>query len=131
MKIIQFGFDSSEGSPYVPHLFPINCIAYTGTHDNETIVGWYEKASKHDKEYVKEYLDSDCKDVAWDFIRLTWASTAIMVIVPLQDILSLGSEARMNIPGVPCGNWQWRYKKEQLSVDVKEKLRRLTGIYKR
>ncbi|MEI6093362.1 MAG: 4-alpha-glucanotransferase [bacterium] len=131
MKIIQFGFDSSEGSPYIPHLFPVNCVAYTGTHDNDTIVGWYEKASKQDKEYVKEYLNSDCKDVAWDLLRLTWASTAVMVIVPLQDVLSLGSEARMNVPGIACGNWQWRYKKGQLSADIKQKLRKLTGIYKR
>ena len=131
MKIIQFGFDSTEGSPYIPHLFPINCVAYTGTHDNDTIVGWYEKAKSQDKDYVKEYLNTDAKDIAWDLIRLTLASTAIMVVIPLQDILSLGSEARMNIPGIACGNWQWRYKKDQLNGDVKQKLTRLTGIYKR
>lgn len=131
MKIIQFGFDSKEGSPYIPHLFDRNSVAYTGTHDNDTIVGWFQKASPEDRQFVLDYVNSDGHDIAWDFIRLTWASVAVIALIPLQDALSLGSEARMNTPSVASGNWQWRFKWEQISPEIKQRLKKLTETYKR
>lgn len=131
MKILQFGFDSKEGSPYVPHLFTPNSVVYTGTHDNDTIVGWYDKAPAEDKKYVKEYMNTDGKEIAWDFIRFAWASVAVFSIAPLQDILSLGSEARLNTPSVASGNWQWRFKWDQITPQIKEKLKKFTKLYGR
>ena len=131
MKILQFGFDSKEGSPYVPHLFEKNNVVYTGTHDNDTIVGWFQKANSQDKQLVLDYINTDGSDIAWDFIRLAWASVANIALVPLQDILSLGSDARMNTPSVASGNWQWRFKLEQLTPQIKQKLKKLTETYSR
>lgn len=131
MKILQFGFDSKEGSPYVPHLFNINSVAYTGTHDNDTVLGWFEKASTEDKQYFLDYTNSDGKNVSWDFLRLAWASVSLIALAPLQDVLSLGSEARMNTPSVASGNWQWRFKWEQITSELTDKLNKLTVIYQR
>jgi 4-alpha-glucanotransferase len=129
MKIIQFGFDSKEGSPYIPHLFDRNNVAYTGTHDNDTIVGWFQKANPQDRQFVLDYTNSDGHDIAWDFIRITWASVAVIALIPLQDALSLGSEARMNTPSVASGNWQWRFRWEQITPEIKQRLKKLTEVY--
>lgn len=131
MKILQFAFDSEEESDYLPHNYPQNSVVYTGTHDNDTIVGWYAKAKKSDQEYAKEYLNSNGKDVAWDFIRGAWSSAADIAIIPLQDLLGLGSEARINTPGNASGNWQWRFKAGELTKEHAVKLKKLTKIYHR
>lgn len=132
MKIIQFGFDSSEGSPYIPHLFEKSCVAYTGTHDNDTIIGWYNKVKKQDKEYVNKYLNiQNTENINWDFIRLTYASVAELVVFPMQDILGLDTESRMNVPGKLGNNWQWRIDKKDFKNTYSKKLEELAYIYKR
>ncbi len=107
MKILQFAF-SDERSPFLPHRYPENCVAYSGTHDNDTTRGWYASASAHERDFARRYLGVDGHDIAWDFIRALWASSANLVLAPMQDFLNLGSEARMNFPGRVQGNWRWR-----------------------
>jgi 4-alpha-glucanotransferase len=107
MKVLQFAFDKPT-NPFLPHNYPANCIAYTGTHDNDTTRGWYGTAPEHERELYRRYVARDGSDVAWDLIRLAWGSVADLAIAPLQDVLDLSAEARMNTPGTPSGNWRWR-----------------------
>jgi len=131
MKILQFAFDSSEENNYLPHTYEQNCVAYTGTHDNDTTLGWYTKCAAPDREWVHTYLNTDGKDICWDFIRAAWASVANMAIIPLQDLLRLGSEARMNTPATSGQNWKWRVTWELITPEARDKLRKLTQIYGR
>ena len=131
MKILQFAFDSNEGNNFLPHLYPHNSVVYTGTHDNDTVIGWFEAASENDKRFVQEYFNADVNDISWSMIKLAWSSVSNIAIAPLQDILSLGSECRMNLPGKPSGYWRWRYKKEALNFDQALRLARITKIYNR
>jgi len=131
MKILQFAFDSQEESEFLPHTFTQNCVVYTGTHDNDTTVGWYESASEKDKAYMHEYFYFKPEDVHWGLIRLAWQSVAYMSIAPMQDLLGLGAEHRMNLPGKPTGYWKWRVKKEAFNKEIIEKLRHLNRIYYR
>lgn len=108
MKVIHFGFESTPDDPFLPHNYPVNCMAYTGTHDNDTTTGWYHSASPKIQDLVRRYIARSGDDIAWDLIRCIWSSVAVMAITPLQDVLSLGSAARMNYPGRPSGNWSWR-----------------------
>lgn len=130
MKILQFAFDSSEENDYIPHNFTRNCVVYTGTHDNNTLKGWYESAKPEDKKYVLEYLNSS-GDLCWDFIRLAWASVAYTAIVPMQDLLELGEESRMNLPGTTVNNWMWRAKASDFSNELAHRLAHLTELYGR
>jgi 4-alpha-glucanotransferase len=130
MKILQFAFDPEEESDYLPHNYKKNSVVYTGTHDNDTTLGWYQKLDSETRKYLFEYLNVENDDnICWDLLRIAWSSVAVFAIVPLQDILELGSEARMNIPGQVGGNWQWRYRKEMLSENIIEKVKKLTRIY--
>lgn len=131
MKILQFAFDSGEESNYLPHNYSTNSVVYTGTHDNDTTLGWYQKAKPADQQYVKEYFNSNGSDICWDFIRAAWASTSVIAVIPMQDVMSLGSEARINTPGLAGGNWQWRYTKDALKAEYSDKLKKLTKIYHR
>lgn len=132
MKILQFAFDSSEDNNYIPHSFHPNTVVYTGTHDNNTTLGWYQEASEADKQYVCRYLHvHDDHDIVWDFIRAAWASVSNIAVVPMQDIFSLDAHARMNVPGNAVGNWGWRYTTEMLSDELAVKLRGLTELYGR
>ncbi|MFP4365350.1 MAG: 4-alpha-glucanotransferase [Spirochaetia bacterium] len=131
MKILQFAFDSSEENDYLPHNYARNCVVYTGTHDNDTVVGWYDKANEVDKKWATEYVNSNGTDVHWDFIRACWSSVAVMAVTPLQDVLGLGSEARMNTPGTASGNWQWRFTNEQLTDEHAQRLAHLSGLFNR
>jgi 4-alpha-glucanotransferase len=131
MKILQFAFDSSEGNNYLPHAYPHNCIVYTGTHDNDTVLGWFDGASTSDKEFCLRYLNSSGQNIHWDFMRAAWASVADVAIAPIQDILGLGTDARMNLPGTTANNWQWRVKAELLTPELAEKLASLTKLYGR
>lgn len=131
MKILQFAFDSSEENDYLPHNFPKNCVVYTGTHDNDTLLGWFRKAKKEDREYVLQYLHSDGTDICMDFIRAAFASVACTAIIPMQDLLGLGSEARMNLPGSTLNNWCWRLKPGQMTDRLAVVLARLTKLYAR
>lgn len=134
MKILQFAFDSSENSSYLPHNIERNCVIYTGTHDNDTVRGWYETANEHDLWQARQYMnneDHDLEESIWDMIRLALSSVADLAIVPIQDYLCLGSEARINIPSTLGDNWKWRLKKGQISHEVVEKMRLLVRIYRR
>lgn len=136
MRVLQFAFGSDPGSErYRPHRYPRNCVVYTGTHDNDTLVGWFRGASAphvaRERAFALRYAASDGREVHWDFIRLAWSSVANTAIVPAQDLLGLGSEARMNTPGVPTGNWRWRLRPRQLGPPIARRLRELTETYGR
>jgi 4-alpha-glucanotransferase len=131
MKILQFAFDSSEANDYIPHNYVKNCIVYTGTHDNDTVVGWFNSASGDDKKYVLEYLNTHEHDIHWAFIRLAMASVAFTAITPMQDLLGFGSDARMNLPGTTQNNWQWRVLQNHFSPELAARLAHLTTLYGR
>ena len=118
MKILQFAFDSGASNPYLPHNHVKHGIVYTGTHDNNTTVGWYESISDAERAEMNDYLGASGADCADDLMRAALMSVADTAIIPLQDILKLGSEARMNIPGTPFGNWEWRFSWEQIPHDL-------------
>lgn len=131
MKILQFAFGGAPEDRFLPHTYEHNCVVYTGTHDNDTTRGWYEAASEPERDFVRRYLGRDGRDVAWDLIRLAWMSVGDLAIAPLQDVLNLGTEARMNLPGRPHGNWGWRFKADQLTPLLEARLAELTGLYAR
>jgi len=129
MKILQFAFASTPEDPFLPHNYPKNCVAYTGTHDNDTTVGWFESGTEQEKDYCRRYLSVSGENIAWDLIREIWKSTAAFAITTLQDLLSLGTEARMNFPGKPEGNWSWRFKPEDLTSDLLDRIKELNYLY--
>ena len=131
MKILQFAFGSGPDNPYLPHNHIRRSVIYTGTHDNDTTLGWFSSITKEEKETVCAYLGISGENIVWDLIRSALVSVADTVIIPLQDILSLGSEARMNIPGTASGNWVWRYSPEALNAGLAANLLRLTEIFGR
>ena len=132
MKILGFAFDSGEENDYLPHTYTKNCVVYTGTHDNDTLVGWFQKAKEEDREFARNYLNSRAdEEIHWDAIRGAWSSVACMAISPVQDFLGLGSEARINTPGVAAGNWQWRLKQGVLTDELAERIAKLTRVYSR
>lgn len=132
MKILGFAFDSKEENDYLPHTYTKNCVVYTGTHDNDTLIGWFTKANEDDKQFARDYLNSRSDDeIHWDAIRAAWSSVASMAIVPIQDFLGLGSEARINTPGLASGNWQWRLKEGVLTDELAERIAKLTKVYSR
>jgi 4-alpha-glucanotransferase len=128
-RVLQFAFDGTADNPYLPHNFVHNTVAYTGTHDNATTREWYEELPDNQRQNMWRYLNRSpgvSADVAPALIKLAWSSTAALTIAPLQDLLNLGSEARMNIPGRTDGNWRWRASKEMLSLPAFDWLRELT-----
>lgn len=133
MKILQFAFDSTGESDYLPHRFSsTECVCYTGTHDNDTTLGWYRNAAPECKKKLQLYANlGPGQDVSRGMIRLCLGSIAMYAIFPLQDVLSLGSEARMNTPGRAAGNWSWRYKKEALTPSLARELKELSILYGR
>ena len=131
MKILQFGFDKAEANPFLPHLYTPDYAVYTGTHDNDTVMGWYDNLDDEDRQKFHDYAGSDKTDVNWQLIRMAFASVATYAVVPLQDIFGLGSEARMNIPGTPSGNWKWRFKSGELLPEHAERLLLFSKLYNR
>jgi len=132
MKILQFAFGGDASNPYLPFNFVRNCLVYTGTHDNDTTVGWFDQASEYERDRVLRYLGGLSADgIHWNMIRLALGSIANQAVFPLQDILGLGSFARMNTPGQADGNWTWRYRSEMLTGELRERLRELTRLYGR
>jgi 4-alpha-glucanotransferase len=109
MKILQFAFDSGPANPYLPHNHVRNCVVYTGTHDNDTTLGWYESQDEHLRGMVRNYVGSNGRDIVADIIRTALMSVAATVVIPFQDILGLPGAARMNLPGTALGNWEWRF----------------------
>ena len=131
MKILQFAFHSDEKDQYLPHNFTENFVVYTGTHDNDTLRGWFYSLDHQIKKHVLEYADATEQLFVKKMIKLAWSSVAKMALVPLQDLLELGSDGRMNTPGTPAGNWQWRFTEDQISEEKIQWLAYLTKIYNR
>ncbi|MCC6146137.1 MAG: 4-alpha-glucanotransferase [Anaerolineaceae bacterium] len=131
MKILQFAFSNTPENPFLPHHYPHHCVAYTGTHDNDTSIGWYEKAPANECDFCRRYLSSPGSQIAWDMIRVVWSSPADMVLAPLQDFLNLGSESRMNLPGTADGNWNWRMPVDALTPRLAERIRELNYLFSR
>jgi len=143
MSLLQFAFGNDpQGPSFRPHNYSRELVAYTGGHDNDTTVGWWTSSgtgestrtaqdirSEHD--FTRAYLGFQDEPVNWVFIRTVLASVANVAIIPLQDVLGLGSDARMNLPGTLSGNWKWRYKPKALTKEITEQLRRLTLLYDR
>ena len=131
MRILQYAFGGDAHNDYLPHNYIENCVAYTGTHDNATAVGWFKKAIPHEPEFCLRYLNSSGEEIYWDFIRVIWESVADTAIEPMQDLLGLDNDARMNLPASKSGNWNWRCKYADFSPELAGKLRDLTEIYGR
>jgi 4-alpha-glucanotransferase len=126
-RVLQFAFDGSRDNPYLPHNYVSNTVVYTGTHDNPTSREWYEELQPYQRENFWRYLNiRDSREAAWQLIRAAWSSKAALAIAPLQDLLNLGSEARMNVPGRPTGNWKWRCSEEMLFTSDFQSLLELT-----
>ena len=129
MKVLQFAFGNPGAHIYLPQNFAPNCVVYTGTHDNDTTLGWWQSGTtKQEQASAQAYLGAAAGDVPWSFIRAAYGSVARMAIVPLQDVLGLGSEARMNIPSQLEGNWGWRFNDGMLRPDHAKKLAALTEV---
>jgi 4-alpha-glucanotransferase len=144
MRVLQFGFGGDpRTNEHCPHNYTRDCVVYTGTHDNNTSVGWWHEAEeptesreslepmRAERAAALKYMASDGREIHWDMIRLALASVGNLAIVPLQDVLGLGQEARMNHPGKPDGNWQWRYAAGLLTEELAGRLGELTEIYGR
>jgi 4-alpha-glucanotransferase len=143
MSVLQFAFGTDPQAPtFRPHNYPREVVAYTGTHDNDTTVGWWTSTGsgnttrsatdvEREREFTKAYLGSTGDEIHWDFIRAILASVADTAIVPLQDVLGLGNESRMNLPASTQGNWIWRFRASDLTPSVRDRLRKLTLLYDR
>ena len=131
MKILQFAFDSGSDNPYLPPNHLPNSVIYTGTHDNNTSLGWWNSLDTEGKQRVRDYLQNPCKKMPWPLVETALASVANLAIIPLQDILSLPATSRMNTPGTATGNWQWRFQPGVLSADITTQLKRASQLYGR
>ncbi|WP_446898465.1 4-alpha-glucanotransferase [Clostridium sp. LBM24168] len=132
MKVLEFAFDSTKKSIYLPHNYDKNCVVYTGTHDNEPVMGWIQNAPKEDVDFAKRYLRlSEKEGYNWGFIRGTLSSVAKLAVIQLQDYIGLGNEARMNIPSTVGENWKWRVRGEQLTDELAYKIKNITELYGR
>jgi 4-alpha-glucanotransferase len=142
MRILQFAFGGDAHSRDLPHNYTPHVVVYTGTHDNDTTVGWFESHAgegstrdaaeiNREREFCLKYLDSDGHEIHWDMIRAALASVAETAIIPLQDVLGLGAEGRMNLPSTTSGNWNWRYRSHALTDDLSRRLKEMTEVYGR
>ena len=134
MKVLQFAFDENEDSPYLTHRYERNCIVYTGTHDNETTKGWFRNLSQHDRNFARAYIGCEGKHetaAVWSMIRAAMSSVADRCVIPVQDYLCLGNEARINEPSTLGDNWKWRMKKGQLNETIIQKIYKMTKLYGR
>jgi 4-alpha-glucanotransferase len=143
MSVLQFAFGTDPQAPtFRPHNYPREVVAYTGTHDNDTTVGWWTSTGEGDstrsaedirkeREFTTKYLRTDGREINWTFIETILASVADTVLIPLQDVLGLGSEARMNLPGSAAGHWQWRFQAGALTAAQADRLRELAMLYDR
>jgi len=143
MRVLQFAFgDDPKARDYQPHNYPRECVVYTGTHDNDTALGWFQSAAgegttrdqgsiDRERNFALKYMNSDGREVHWDLIRLALASVAKTAVFPMQDVLGLGSSARMNLPGTSENNWRWRFRWEMLTPQIESRLTDLTNLYER
>jgi 4-alpha-glucanotransferase len=131
MKILQFAFGTDPQAPtFLPHNYQRNSLACTGTHDNDTTRGWFEKLGAEERRATLEYLGTSGREIHWEMIREVWRSVANLALAPVQDLLGLGTESRMNLPGTAQGNWEWRLLKIP-GAKEQDRLRELTRIYGR
>lgn len=134
MVILQFAYGGKADNLYLPHNHAPNAVVYPGTHDNDTALGWYRSAPENVRDHVRRYFRINGSEIGWDFVRAAYQSVSRLAIFPLQDFLNLASEGRMNVPGHPAGNWQWRFRPEQLGklyLESSGYLRELAGLYGR
>ncbi len=142
MRILQFAFGGDTRNTDLPHNYHRNVVVYTGTHDNDTTVGWFNSEAgegstrsveqiEREREFCMNYLNTKGQEIHWDFVRAVLASVANTAIIPLQDVLGAGTEARMNLPASTQGNWQWRYTADALTKNIGERLLELTTLYGR
>jgi len=131
MKVLQFAFGDGPENPYLPHNHDRRCVAYPATHDNQTTIGWFQSRDERERAAVQRYIGRDGSDIAWDLIRVALCSVASSAVAPLQDVMRLGDEARMNTPGRATGNWGWRYLPHQLHAGLAAGLAELTATYGR
>ena len=132
MKVLQFAFDSREAANYLPHTYPRHCVCYAGTHDNSTLMGWKNDAAPADIAAAREYLGlNEEEGFHWGILRGGQSSVADLFVAQMQDYLGLGSEARMNTPGILGGNWQWRMLPGQITEDLTKRIARMTSLYGR
>lgn len=132
IKVLQFGFDDPRAdNKLLPHHYVKNSVCYTGTHDNDTTLGWFITSSPDSKYKLQTYLNTDAYNIAWDFIRAALGSVSMFTIIPLQDVLALGNEGRMNFPGTAEGNWKWRFTNDQIDDSIINRLKFHTTLYGR
>lgn len=134
MKVLQFAFDSREESDYLPHNYQHNCVVYTGTHDNDTVLGWYSALNRRDKKFCNEYLNlkrGRREQVQWTFIRAALSSVADLAVIPMQDYLGLGSEARINTPSTLGDNWKWRMRQGVFTKELAGQMKACAKLYGR
>ena len=143
MAILQFAFGMDPQAPdFKPHNYPHHLVAYTGTHDNDTVMGWWRSTGAGDStrtkenvakelNYAKRYLNTDGSHINWVMIRTLMASVADTVLFPLQDVLAVGSEGRMNLPGTASGNWRWRFRSGDLLPGMAGRLKEMVETYER
>ncbi len=134
MKVLEFAFDSREDSDYLPHNYDKNCVVYTGTHDNDTIQGWFQTISEDDKRMALNYMglnSSETDRLHWSLIRLAQMSVAKLCIIPVQDYLGLNTEARINIPSTVGTNWKWRLQRDEITEEILKQIKYITKLYGR
>ena len=132
MKVLQFAFESGPENDYLPHNYTSNCVVYTGTHDNDTSLSWYDSLKVRDKRFLRRYLHiRSGREAGRALIRAALSSVADMAVIPMQDYLELGGEARMNLPSTLGTNWKWRMKKGACTEALAEEIRGLVQIYGR
>jgi 4-alpha-glucanotransferase len=131
MKVLQFAWGDPT-NPFLPHNHGENSVVYTGTHDNNTTIGWWmDEVDEETKNFMQTYLEREVREINWRMIQLAMMSTAHTAIFPMQDVLNHGSEGRMNTPGKEQGNWTWRFTEDKFNHDGKHRLKHLTGLYQR
>ena len=131
MRVLQFAFGADAGDLNLPHNLPEDCVVYTGTHDNDTSLGWFAQAGSHERDFARTYLKTDGHEMGWDLIHAASISSARYAIYPLQDVLGLGSEARMNTPGLADHQWRWRFEWRQLQDWQARRLRQISAVHGR
>ncbi len=131
MRVLHFAFGSGNDNNYLPHNYDASTVVYGGTHDNDTSQGWWAHATDAERSHAQAYLQTDGREIHWDLIRAACASVAETAVHPLQDVLGLGTEARMNLPGKQGGYWEWRFSWDQVRPEHAARLRELCGLYRR
>jgi len=131
MKILQFAFSGGPANPYLPYNHPERSVVYTGTHDNDTTVGWYTALPEGERAHVEDFLGRPTEPMPWPLIRCALASPARLAILPMQDLLALDGRHRMNLPGTHEGNWLWRFEWEQVPPVLASRVRHLVSLYGR